>query len=113
MLANTQVDCKDMSAVVYLFTRLTGGSTVQVRRVDGPFDYKKILPIEHTTWVSNSWSHHQFGWFNGKVYDACVQLNETSPYVPAGDDLDAKYKPNLWTSGAWNPQTPHQISDFY
>ena len=109
---------KDMAAVVFLFTRLTGGETVQVQRVDGSFNTKKILPIEHITWKSELWTHHQFAWFNGKVYDACVQLNESAAYIPVGDDLNTNYKENLLDKTKkpddWNPRsTPFDIVDFY
>ena len=74
MVSGAVVDCRDMAAVVELFTRLLGGATVQVRRVDGPFAYKRILPIGSSTWGDNGWNFHQFGWHAGSVNDACVHL---------------------------------------
>ena len=119
IINGSKVDCKDMSAVVCLFTRLTGGATAQVRRVNGDplngFAYKTLLPIGIATWRSGIWSHHQFAWFNGKVYDACVKLKESTPYIPVNDDLDTSYKPNVWDTtkpGNWIPATPHEIMSF-
>ena len=92
--------------------RILGGTTVQVRRVDGPFVYKPILAIGGSTWSGGGWNFHQFGWYGGKVYDSCVKLKQSAPYVPVGDDINGSYKNNLYDSGTWTPQTPHTITSF-
>jgi hypothetical protein len=112
MLSDSVVDCRDMSAVVQLFTRILGGSTVQVRRVDGPFYYKRILAIGASTWADGGWNFHQFGWHADAVNDACVELKESAPYVPVRDDLNGNYKTNLFDSGTWSPLSPHTITNF-
>jgi len=112
MLSDTVVDCRDMSAVVELYTRIVGGSTVQVRRVDGPFYTEIILPIGNTAWSSGRWNFHQFGWYDGTVNDACVKLNESAPYCPVHDDLNGNYESDLFDSGIWTPLTPDAITDF-
>ena len=111
MVAGSVVDCRDMSGVVELFTRILGGATVQFRRVDGPFYYKRILPIGSSTWGDGGWNFHQFGWHADSVNDACVHLKESEPYVPVHDDLNGNYKTNLFDSGTWSPLTPDTITD--
>ena len=115
LLADDWADCKDMSAVVQLFTQILGGTTVQVRRVLD-IDTKPILGIDNIgaagTWTNYNWSHHQFGWYGGEVYDACLKLNQAAPYIPVGDDLNGSYKNNLRDAGAWNVQAPHTITSF-
>ena len=112
MLSDSVVDCRDMSAVVQLFTRLTGGATVQVRRVNGPFNYKPILPIGNSIWAGGDWNFHQFGWHAAAVNDACAKLKESTPYIPVHDDLNGNYKNNLFNSGRWTPLSPHTITSF-
>jgi hypothetical protein len=112
MLSDSVVDCRDMSAVVQLFSSILGGSTVQVRRVDGPFDYKHILAIGSSTWAGGGWNFHQFGWHADTVNDACVKLKESASYVPVHDSLNGNYKTNLFESGTWSPLSPHTITDF-
>jgi hypothetical protein len=118
MLATNAVDCRDMSAVVQLFTRILGGATVQVRRVndwqiDGLFKCKPILPIGLPTWDTNAvWRFHQFGWHANSVNDACIKLKKSAPYVPIHDDLNGSYSNNLFESGTWHPLPPDTITDF-
>ena len=113
LLADSDVDCRDMSAVVFLFTRLIGGTTVRICRVNGFFEYKKLRPIGLTSaWETGTWGFHQFGWYDGKVYDACVMLNETNPYIPVNDDLNTNYKSNVWSSGDWIPLLPFELVNF-
>jgi hypothetical protein len=112
MLSDSVVDCRDMSAVVQLFTRILGGSTVQVRKVDGPFCFKRILAIGASTWADGGWNFHQFGWHANAVNDASTKLKESAPYVPVHDDLDGNYKANLFDSGTWSPLSPHTITSF-
>lgn len=112
LLASPTVDCQDMSAVVELFTRVLGGSSVQVRRIDEDFFHKYILRIGKSTWTNGFWNFHQVGWYNGAVYDACLQLRESDPYVPVGDDIYGSYSNNLHQVGEWIPQEPHNITSF-
>jgi hypothetical protein len=113
MLYDNVVDCQDMSAVVELFTRIVGGSTVQRLRVNGPFNYGPILPIGESTWSDGDWNFHQFAWDYGAVYDACAKLDQSAPYSPTDADLNGSYKANLFDSGTWNPLPPDTITFFY
>ncbi len=94
LLKDNWADCKDMSAVVYLFTRATGGNAVNIRRVYGPFYTHKILPM-NDTWTSYRWHHHQFAWLGGTASDACVMVNKNNPYVPANTDYTI-YQRAVW-----------------
>jgi hypothetical protein len=109
MLADSVVDCRDMSAVVQLFTQVIGVSGTQVLTVWGPFWYKPILPIGYSQWGTGGWNFHQFGWY-GNVYDACVMLNQTAPYIPTNANLNGTYKTDLFNSGYWTPGTPFSIT---
>jgi len=112
MLKESKVDCRDMSATVQLFTEILGVVGVQVLRVDGIFITKPILAIGTTTWDPTTWNFHQFGWYNGSVYDACLELKQSAPYVPVGDNRDGNYTTNLFDSGYWLPETPFSITNF-
>jgi hypothetical protein len=57
-------------------------------------------------WASGGWNFHQFGWYAGKVNDACEHLKETAPYVPVQDDLNGNFKTNLLNFGTWSPLLP-------
>ncbi len=120
MLSDSVVDCRDMSAVVHLFSNILGVSGVQVKPVGGPFWYKRILPINSTTWVDGAWNFHQFGWYDGAVYDACVKLRESAPYIPVHDELNGSYKTNLYDEAktsqysgwGWTPEPAFLILTF-
>ncbi len=112
MLSESWVDCRDMSAIVQLFSQVLGVSNVQVRRVNGQFAYKMINPIGSPGWQTGAWNFHQFGWYGGEVYDACIELDMSSPRVPTGEDLNTTYKNDLYDAGYWTPQTPFIINDF-
>jgi len=111
LLADDWADCRDMSAVVQLFTQILGGSTVKVKRV-WDINTKPILRIGKSSWNTYPWTFHQFGWYSGKVYDACVKLNKSDPYIPCGKQLNGKYKNDIYQSGAWNEQSSHSITSF-
>jgi hypothetical protein len=116
LLADSEIDCKDMSAVVELFTRILGGSSAQVLRINGPFVYNPALPVGGShpdDWISGAWSHHQVGWYDGKVYDACVRLNMSDSYLPVGDDLNGSYKSNLiYSAAGWSSLVTKTITSF-
>ena len=103
-------DCRDMSAVVHVFTRAIGGTTTQVRQIWGPFDYKPILPIGWTYWtdedtLSDTWSFHQVTW-KSNVYDACLKLKKSNPRIPINENITNPYKTDLYDSGTWDTSSP-------
>ena len=112
MLSSSVVDCRDMAAVVQLFTGALGGGSIQMKRIQGGFDYKPILAIGKPSWQDGYWNFHQVGWYGNAAYDACAKLKESAPYIPVNDDLDGNYKTNLFDSGTWTPQSPHTITSF-
>jgi len=116
-LAAKEVDCKDMSAVVFMFTRAVGGNSVKIRAVIGPFKPFIVTPIGWNRFidVEEEWYGHQFVWFNGTVYDACVKLGG-NPTIPIGIELEPTYKNKLmmpWLDTYWKPQPPFVITVFY
>lgn len=80
-------DCRDMSAVVQVFTNAVGGSSIQVRKINGQFVYNPILPIGHSTWVTGAWNFHQVGYLSN-VYDACLKLNQSDPRIPINESIN-------------------------
>lgn len=106
LLSENVVDCKDMAAVVQLCANAVGVANIQVLRIDGPFAYKPIKPIGHSTWNSGAWNHHMHAWYGSAVYDACIQVRRAAPYVPVADSLNGSYKSNLFDYGTFVPQSP-------
>lgn len=112
-------DCRDMSAVVHVFTRAIGGSSTQVRMINttsssNGFWYKPITPIgASTTTGYNWWNFHQVGW-KSNVWDACLELNpNTTPRIAVDEDINDDYKDDLYIyrseygyTSSWSPQTP-------
>ena len=114
LLASSQVDCQDMSAVVQLFSQIVGVSGVEVRVIDGGYSgfvYQAIKPIGISTWGTGTWNFHQVAWYGGAVYSACEMLNESSPEQAVGMSM-ADYKSKLWSSGTWTEMTPFSITTF-
>lgn len=96
------VDCRDMSAVVQIFSNALGVQGIQVRRINGQFVYKPILPVGKSSWVSGTWNFHQVGYYCN-VFDACLKLNQTSPRIPINEPINGSYKNDLFSSGYWSP----------
>ncbi len=77
LLASNWADCRDMSAVVHVFTKALGGSNTTVRLINSPlpynedFRYKRIDPVGAPTWTTGTWNFHQVAYLSG-VYDACL-----------------------------------------
>jgi len=115
LLSDTWADCRDMSAVVQLYTRVLGGANAKVRKVEGPFDTNPILPISaggSGTWATEYWEFHQFG-SKSNVYDACLMLDYSSPRVPVDEDLSTTYKNDLLAPGeTWTPGSEFSITNF-
>jgi len=111
-LAESWADCRDMSAVVQVFTRAIGVGTTQVRRINGQFLFKPILPIGYTQWITGTWNFHQVGWYSN-VYDACVKLNQSNPRIPVNENINGEYKNDLYNYGYWTPQTPTTYTTVY
>jgi len=106
-------DCQDMSAYLHVLSRALGVSSVQMRKIQGPFQYHPILPIGHSSWNSGAWNFHRVGHYNNKVYDACLMLNQSAPIIPKNMDINGNYKTGLFKSGSWTPQSPFSIQTIY
>lgn len=105
-LSDDNCDCKDMAAVVQVYSNALGVSSVYMKRISGPFYYQSIDPIGTTNpdgWISSDeWNYHQVGWYSSSVYDACLRLDQSSPRVPRGEDINDEYKDDLYSNGTWN-----------
>ena len=101
-----QADCRDMSNFLALLGRSLGLNVTTFRIRGGAttasFFYTQYLgphgghqpafilrpgpvsifttPPVHT-WTQTAWNYHQVALYNGKIYDACAQI-ELSPFVP-------------------------------
>jgi hypothetical protein len=102
-------DCQDMSAYLHVLSRALGVSSIQVRKIQGSFQYHPILPIGHSGWDSGGWGFHRVGHYNNKVYDACLMLNQSAPIIPKNMDVNGNYKTGLYKSGNWSPKSPYDI----
>ncbi len=112
MLNDGWADCRDMSAIVQVFSGAVGISGIQVRRINGQFNYKPILPIGKSSWNAGIWNFHQVGYFNN-VYDACLKLDQSSPRIPVNEAINGGYKDDLYSSGYWSPQSPTAYTNVY
>lgn len=107
-------DCRDMSIWWQVLCNSLG-LNVSVKRIDGPFWYKSILPTEWTVWTAGQWSFHQVGWASN-VFDPCAELshlqdqNHTDARVPQNENIDNPYKLDL-SSDPWTPQTPFAVTE--
>ncbi|GEM_PF-1419450 len=115
LLADSWADCRDMAAVVQLFTRAIGVNAVRIRRVEGGVDgftTKPILPIGESQWRTAVFFMHDFAYYNDSlVYDACLTLNQNAPYIPAGKTL-ADYKTDLYECNGWSLLNSFEITEF-
>lgn len=101
-------DCRDMSAIVQVFSNAIGCSNIRVKTIDydsGSFNYKIIKPIG-LPWTTTIkfWNFHQFAYM-GNVFDACLQLVESNPRIPINEDVNGSYKNDLFHSGDWNVES--------
>lgn len=102
-------DCRDMSS---WWVKLCNGVGLngQVRRIDGDFYTKVIDPVGTPGWAATHWNFHQVGHYTN-VFDPCLQLNQSNPRVPQGEDIDDPYKTDLYDHGTWSPQTPFSLQE--
>jgi len=110
-LSASWADCRDMSAVVQVFTNALGGSNIRVRSIDyysGDFYYKPICAIgddcdDPDDWEGGYWNFHQFGYLNN-VFDACLKLKQSAPRIPLNEPIQigGSYETDLRQSGSWN-----------
>jgi hypothetical protein len=115
-LNESWADCQDMASVVQVFANALGCNTVGIRRVNGPFLYKPILPLGNTVWDDGTnwgWNFHQVGWLNEKVFDACIKIKPSSPRIPINEVFDGTYKTDLYKSGSWSSIDKPKISSVY
>lgn len=112
LFASSWADCRDMSAVVHIFTRALGGSQTNVRMINSTtygyedFKYKSIDPVGSPSWTTGWWNFHQVANLSA-VYDACLRLNQSSPRIPVGEDINGSYKNDLFDpvpGSVWAPK---------
>jgi hypothetical protein len=135
------VDCRDVSAIVQLYSQVLGVKGIQVQRINisrsqdfdcnnneppyepnlcDEFCYKKILAIGNinidANWKTGCWDFHQVTLYNGKIYDACMMVKDNYGVtrIPIAEDLNitGTYHRDLLESGDWNVRPPFLIQDF-
>ena len=109
LLADTEADCRDMSATVHAFLRALGGASTQVRRIWGRFTTKSIDPVGSPGWDVHEWNFHQVTHYSN-VYDSCLRLDPASPRIPRNEDVNGAYRDDLYDSGTWEPGTPFEYN---
>jgi hypothetical protein len=118
-LSATYCDCRDMSAVVQVFSNALGVNQVYVKTINivggtDCFYLKSIDPIGDPDWTGetkyNYWYFHQVGWYNSLVYDACLRLNYLTPRISTGESITGSYRNDLWNS---NPSFTPEINNIF
>lgn len=106
-------DCQDVSMFLSILSSSIGGSLTQTKRIEGFFETNIINPIGPVEWVTKLWHFHQVGWLDN-VYDACIQLNQASPYIPINKDIEL-YKTDLFNERSiytiWEPQNAFRLGE--
>lgn len=72
------INCSDAGNLMNIFSAALGCASESkiIYKNSGSFDTKDIDPIGSTaSWVTTSWGYHQFGWFDDKVFDACIKID--------------------------------------
>ena len=101
----------DISALIHVYSRAIGCSSLRCRRIEGPFDTKPIVPFGWPYPTTGEWSFHQVGVTDDVyVYDACIILWRPWPYnewqlAVGGWEIDANeiYYDLLYDDGDWEP----------
>ena len=98
-------DCRDMSAVIHVFSRAIGCTTLECRQIDGPFITKPIKPIG-LEWQQTIWNFHQVAVKDDDdddvyddVYDSCIKLWDGDPdkgIISLGLGINGVYKTLLF-----------------
>lgn len=101
-------DCQDCSMFLSILSSSIGASLTQTRRIQGSFNTKSILPIGWSSWTNTGWNFHHIGWLNN-VYDPCIKLKPSSPYIPIDKNIDNPYKADLYSSGSWSPKNAFRL----
>lgn len=99
-------DCRDMSAVVHVFTRAIGGTSTMVRIINGGM-YTKVIKLIDDDWGFDYFTFHQVA-YKGGVYDACLMLRTdegVNERVPQGESINGEYKDDLFDHGTWQTNT--------
>lgn len=117
-------DCRDMSAVVQVFTNALGGKNVMIQSIsyESPdfFRYKPICKIgkdceDPDTWyMGGYWQFHQFGYLNN-VFDACIMIDKFNPRIPLNEPINGSYKDDLYDGGpgAWEHDSVRRYTYVY
>ena len=77
---------------------------------DGTINYYSIDFIDSSNeedWESGSWNFHAVVNYTNttwNIYDACCRINEASPWLPEGVDVNGDYRDDLLRTGAWSPE---------
>lgn len=98
------VDCRDMSAIVYIFAKALGISSVSIKKISdgaGNFNTKPISALGGS-WHTYTFSFHQIVYFSNAVYDPTNRL-QNPVRIPVNEDINNDYKPDFYNGGTWEP----------
>ena len=86
---SVEVNCSDVGNLFNIFSAALGlaSGSKRIMKTDYPYNFltNEINPIGDSTpyeWVSALWGYHQYGWYDSKVDDACLMVNQGSPILP-------------------------------
>ena len=109
LLADTEIDCKDLAATVQVFSNALGVDNLGIIMVtppsDPPLGTKPINLMGHSTteWQTRNFYNHAFANYPNTTYifDATCRVDSTDAQIPMGYHIDNEYKPAFLS----NPST--------
>jgi len=99
----TAADCQDMSLWWEVLCHSVGLSA-QAQRIGGPFGYQSLDPVGTPSWNTAIWNFHHVGMTGSVVYDPCIRIMPSAPYVPTNMTMSA-YKSRVFDYGTWDDTT--------
>lgn len=97
-------DCRDMSAVVHVFSRAIGCGNIKIIKINNfqprNFAYDWIYPVGCSNPQQGYWWFHQIGWLSmdpieTRVFDACLKLTKNSTRIPVNENIYEDYQWDL------------------
>jgi len=90
-------NCQDFSNLFQVCSAALGLQPITVRRIDGPFHFRRVLPVGFSDWFENPkgyvLDYHQVGWSTSQttVFDPTYRLDDprqADPRLPINMRLD-------------------------
>ena len=104
-----EVDCQDCAMLLSVLSSSIGTPLNSTRRLNGPFHTNPIWPIApmgQRTKSTPRWEFHQIAWYNNKVYDSSLLIDNypDGSIIPINMDINDPYQILLnadYNGGPW------------